>query len=280
MSTLICYTITMIEYELKKAESIDEGVRNLYEIISLLRSPEGCPWDRKQTEKTAAGSMMDEAYEYLEGLLKQNTEICKEEIGDVLINVLMILHIHEEKQDFKPVDALNDVCEKLIRRHPHVFGEMEAGSAEEGLALWNKQKQLEGSATDPEGVFEHIPQSLPPLEKSYEIHKKLSKFGFEWNSIDEVIDKIYEELDEVKQALKFNNQDNIEEEIGDVLTTVSELARYVKVRPNIALDRANRKLERRFLELYKIALERNVPLDFEHVDEMNDIWEEVKVKEN
>ena len=135
----------MIEYELKKAQSLEEGCRNLYEIITLLRSPDGCPWDRVQTNKSATESLIDEAYEYLDGAMKNNVDSMREEIGDVLINVFMNLYINEENGDFAPSDALNEVCEKLLRRHPHVFGDMHTENEKDALSLWNSvMENIEG----------------------------------------------------------------------------------------------------------------------------------------
>ena len=162
----------MIEYELKKAESLEEGCKNLYEIIKLLRSPEGCPWDRVQTNKSATESMIDEAYEYLDGAIRNDVSSMREEIGDVLINAFMNLYINEEHGDFKAEDALNEVCEKLIRRHPHVFSNMHAETEAEGLSLWNSIKEnVEGQKEKSEDFFSHIPASIPPLEEAYEIQK-------------------------------------------------------------------------------------------------------------
>lgn len=166
----------MIEYDFKRADNLSDALDNLYTIIKLLRSPEGCPWDRIQTNKSATESLIDESYEYLDGVLNNNISSEREEIGDIMINVFMNLYIHEEHKDFLPQDAVNEVCEKLIRRHPHVFGEAKAENAGEVLSLWNDVKEkVEGHREKSDDFFGHIPASLPPLMSAYEIQKKLKK---------------------------------------------------------------------------------------------------------
>ncbi len=267
----------MIKYELKKAGSLCEGIMNLYEIIGLLRSPEGCPWDRSQNNKTVTEALIDEAYEYMDGAVKADVASMREEIGDVMINVFMNLRINEEHGDFSPVEALNEVCEKLVRRHPHVFGDMVGRNKEEALGIWNSVKEnVEGHVSDSRDFFEHIPSVLPPLETSYEIQKKLRKVGFDWEDAGGVIDKVREELSEVEEAMMENDMDHVEEEIGDLLFSVVNLARFLKVRPNTALFRCNEKVKRRFQKLFDLASERGIPLDREHFREMDGLWEEIK----
>lgn len=271
----------MIKYELKKADNLEDGCRNLYEIVSLLRSPEGCPWDRVQTNKSATESLIDEAYEYLDGAIKNDVPSMREEIGDVLINVFMNLYINEENGDFKPEDALNEVCEKLLRRHPHVFGDLHTKNDKEALSLWNSVKEnIEGKKTREDNFFEHIPSSIPPLEEAYEIQKKLKKVGFDWEDVEGVLGKVKEELEEVEEAIEEKDDDHIEEEIGDLLFAVVNLARFLKIRPNTAMMRANKKVRNRFQQLFDICKEKKIPLDKEHVKEMNDVWEAIKEREH
>ena len=270
----------MIKYELKKAENLEQGCKNLYEIVTLLRSEEGCPWDRKQTNKSATESLIDEAYEYLDGAIKNDKASMREEIGDIMINLFLNLYINEENGDFKPEEALNEVCEKLLRRHPHVFGEKKVENDKEALSLWNSVKEnVEGKKDKSDDFFSHIPSSIPPLEESYEIQKKLRKVGFDWPDITGVIDKVKEELGEVEEAIKENDIDHTEEEIGDLLFSIVNLARYLKIRPNTAMHRANDKVKSRFQKLFIICAEKGIPLDKDHIKEMNDVWDEIKKEE-
>ena len=256
------------------------SIDRLYTIISVLRAPGGCPWDRVQTNKTATVSMIDECYEYLDGVLKKDIDSEREEIGDVMINVFMNLYIHEENKDFLPSEAVNEVCDKLIRRHPHVFGSEHADNASEVLSLWNSVKEnVEGHKDKATDFFSRIPSSLPPLEESYEIQKKLKKVGFDWPDAAGVIAKVEEELEEVSEAIAEGDEDHLEMELGDLLFSVVNLCRFMKIRPNIALHRCNEKVKTRFQRLFDMASERGIPVDKDHVDEMNELWEEAKARE-
>ena len=273
------YYSFMVNYNFIKATNSKEAFQNLYDVISILRSENGCPYDKALNYKDSLQNLIDEAYEYLEGVNNNDISSTREEVGDILLNALMLLKIHEQANDFTPQDALNEVCEKLIRRHPHVFGDVVVHNKEEGLkAYYSVKEGVEKKAKDPIEKISHIPSSLPPLERSFEIQKKLAKTGFDWPNVEGVIDKVNEELEEVKIALENNDRDNLEEEIGDLLTSVINLARFVKVNPAFALERANNKIKNRFTALFTLAKERNIPLDIEHVEQMNELWDEVKLR--
>ena len=270
----------MTENYREHANDFPSAIDRLYTIISILRAPGGCPWDRVQTNKSTTISLIDESYEYLDGVLKKNIESEREEIGDIMINVFMNLYIHDENKDFRPEEAVNEVCDKLIRRHPHVFGEEHAENASEVLSLWNSVKEnIEGHKDKAESFFAHIPSSLPPLEESYEIQKKLKKVGFDWPDAAGVVAKVEEELEEVNEAIAEGDEDHIEMELGDLLFSVVNLCRFMKIRPNVALHRCNEKVKSRFQRLFDLAAERGIPINKEHVDEMNDLWEEAKKEE-
>lgn len=270
----------MYENYFSQAPDFTSSIDRLYTIISILRAPGGCPWDRQQTNKSTTISLIDESYEYLDGVIKNDIASEREEIGDVMINVFMNLVIHQEKKDFKPEEAVNEVCDKLIRRHPHVFGDKKADNASEVLSLWNSVKEnIEGHKDKAESFFSHIPSSLPPLEESYEIQKKLKKVGFDWADASGVISKIEEELEEVNEAVADEDIDHLEMELGDLLFAVINLCRFMKIRPNVALRRCNEKVKTRFQKLFLMASERGIPIDKDHVDEMNLLWEEAKKTE-
>lgn len=271
----------MINIEYKDADYLNDAFKNLYHIITLLRSDDGCPWDRIQTNKNATQYLIDESYEYLDAVIKKDISSQREEIGDIMINAFMNLKIHEDNNDFLPYEAINDVCRKLIRRHPHVFSNSEAVTPEDVINVWNNVKEnVEGHKDNENDFFSHIPSSLPPLLYSYEIQKKLKKVGFDWDNINDVLDKVKEELNEVEEAIKEDNTDHIEEEIGDLLFTVVNLARFRKIKSDVALYRTNEKIKNRFQRVFDKATELNIPVDKEHNKELNEIWEKSKDEEN
>lgn len=271
----------MIDYTFIPAQTFEEATHNLYHIVTMLRSPDGCPWDRAQSNESTLANLIDEAYEYLDAIKKNDIDNAREEIGDVTLNAFLLLETHDEKNDFSPIEALNEVCEKLVRRHTHVFGKETADNPEEVLTLWNKNKDKEkGRQVSADNFFTKIPSSLPPLEESYEIQKKLAKVGFDWPDNNGIFEKVREELGEVEDALAEGNHEHLEEELGDLLTAVVNLCRFNKVRPNIALHLANEKMKRRFLALFTLAQSRGIPLDNEHAREMNLLWDEIKKDES
>ena len=277
--SILAILLHMIDYTYIQTTDLGSALMQLFSIVTLLRSKDGCPWDREQDSKSVATSLLDETYEYLDAVLSGNKEDQKEEIGDVALNVMMLMEIHQESDDFPLVEAINDVCKKLIRRHPHVFGDAQAANSVEVLDLWNKIKtEVEGKTALEDDFFSRIPSSLPPLEMANEIQKKIRKVGFDWPDKQGVIDKVCEELDEVIEAdtALDRNADEVEMEIGDLLFAAVNLARYLKISPSVALHRSNMKMKRRFNALSTICKERGIPLDSAHFQEMDAIWDEVK----
>ena len=273
----------MIDYTFKPNTTLGDALIQLFDIVTLLRSENGCPWDREQDTKSVATSLMDETYEYIDALLSQDKREQKEEIGDVLLNVMMLLEIHNEKNDFDIVESIDDVCRKLIRRHPHVFSSVEVGNSSQVIDLWNKIKvEVEGKVATDDDFFSRVPSSLPSLEMANEIQKKIQKVGFDWPDKQGVIDKICEELDEVIEADTALDRDpsQVEMEIGDLLFSVVNYARYLKISPSVALHRSTMKMKNRFNALSKICKERNLELSQKNFQMMDAIWNEVKEGEN
>lgn len=272
----------MVEYTYVEASDFDGALHNLYEVVTLLRSPGGCPWDREQHCKDVVRALQDECYEYLDALQDGDSAECREEIGDVLMNLFLLLRIHEEQEDFKPVEAVNEICRKLIRRHPHVFSTETVADSSEVLTLWNKIKEdVEGKKASEDDFFSRVPKSLPPVEEAWEIQKKVRKVGFDWPDAQGVIDKVCEELDEVLDALNAvePDQEQVEEEVGDLLFAAVNLARFLKVSPGNALHRSNRKFRTRFNLLAQKCRERGIELNKENFSSMDEIWDEVKQEE-
>jgi MazG family protein len=266
----------MIDYNFKRADNLEKALMQLFDIVTLLRSPGGCPWDREQTSKSVTSSLMDETYEYLDAILSDDMDEASEEIGDVLLNVMHLLAIHKEQDDFDIVEAVNGVCEKLVRRHPHVFSNEKATDSKEVIDLWNKIKvEVEGRKTAKDDFFSRVPKSLPPLEMAKELQKKVQKVGFDWPDRDGVVDKVKEELGEVIEAADSTDED-LELELGDLLFSVVNLARYLHVDPSIALHRSNEKMRRRFNAVRSICEQRDIALSKENLVEMDRIWDEVK----
>ncbi|MFA6846677.1 MAG: nucleoside triphosphate pyrophosphohydrolase [Sphaerochaetaceae bacterium] len=272
----------MINYTYEKKDTLQDAFMQLFDIVRMLRSPEGCPWDQKQTNKDIAINTLDETYEYLDALQQKDMIGISEELGDVLLNVMMLLEMHNEKPDFDIVQSVNDVCAKLIRRHPHVFSDAKASNSEEVLVLWNKiKKDVEGKTSAENNFFSRVPKSLPPLEMCKEINKQVAKVGFDWPDKQGVIDKVCEELDEVIEADTALDrvQDEVEMEIGDLLFAVVNYARHLKVDPANALRQSNEKFERRFNGVCELAKQQGIPLEKEQFQKMDALWNQVKEKE-
>jgi MazG family protein len=272
----------MIDYSLEKKTTLDAALMQLFTIVQLLRSKDGCPWDREQTHKSVATNLLDETYEYIDTLVSKDIGGQKEEIGDVLLNAMMLLEMHQESDPQFVIDSLNDVCDKLIRRHPHVFSDHVVSGSSEVLDVWNSIKvNVEGKTHDSDDFFSRVPASLPPLEKANEIQKKIRKVGFDWPNVEGVVEKVKEELSEVVVAKENPDEkrEDLEMELGDLLFAVVNLCRYLGYNPSVALHRSNQKMQRRFNALYSLAKQRGIQLDQDHVDEMDELWNEIKAIE-
>ncbi|MDK2859189.1 MAG: tetrapyrrole methylase family protein / MazG family protein [Sphaerochaeta sp.] len=272
----------MIDFTFEKKASLQDALMQLHTIVTLLRSKNGCPWDREQTSKSVAENLLDETYEYIDEVIKHDQYGQREELGDVLLNTMMLLEIHEEQDGFSVVESLNDVCEKLIRRHPHVFSTAEVSSSGEVIDLWNTIKtKVEGKQNTDDDFFSRVPTSLPPLEMANEIQKKIRKVGFDWPNVDGVVEKVEEELSEVLQAKDHQSDEteDLEMELGDLLFAVVNLTRFLGYNPSVALHRSNQKMRNRFNALYQIAKQKDISLNKEHLEEMDQLWQEVKSEE-
>jgi MazG family protein len=271
----------MIEYTFTPKDNLNDAVREMMKIISMLRSPEGCPFDRTMTKEKSIGSLIDEAYEYLDEAKKDSVAGEREEIGDVLWNAFFIMDMSNEKGEYTALDAINEVCYKMVSRHEHVFGNSVADTPEEVLKLWSKHKKTKetGHSNDLSDYFKRIPSSLSPLEESYEVQKKIKKLGLEFQNADSVALKVKEELDEVQKAAASGNKTELEIEIGDLLFSVVNLSRFYGVRPDFALHLSSQKIKRRFQAVINKALERGIELTIENTEVLDRLWDEVKSSE-
>jgi MazG family protein len=272
----------MIDFTLEKKTTLSDALMQLFAIVSLLRSEQGCPWDREQSPKQVSTHLIDETYEYLDAILSDDDEGQQEELGDVLLNAMMLLEMHQETDASASIEALNQVCEKLIRRHPHVFSDQKVSNSKEVIDVWNAIKQnMEGKTHEKDDFFSRVPPSLPPLEMANEIQQKIRKVGFDWPDAQGVFEKVAEELKEVNAAFEHQQDKNedLEMELGDLLFAAVNLARYLGFNPSLALHRSNQKMKRRFNALYKRSQDQGIALHKDNLSEMDRLWEEIKADE-
>ncbi len=241
---------------------------DLLKVMEELR--EKCPWDRKQTHESLKKYLIEEAYEVLDAIDSKDDEKLKEELGDFLLQPVFHAQIAKERGAFDINDVIDTLVEKLIERHPHVFGDADA---EEVLKNWDKKKKEKR-----ESIFDGIPKHLPALMRSQKLQDRASQVGFDFTDISKVFEKIEEEIAELKESLEKNDRENIRHEIGDILTAVVELARFVGVDAETALQEANDRFVRRFGYIEKRAKEMGKDLEEMSLEEMDKLWEEGKRK--
>lgn len=257
--------------------SMDNDIFNtLINTVKSLREPEtGCAWDLKQTASSLCPSLLEEVCECMDAAHSNDDENLKEELGDVVFTSLLISYIKEQEGAFSVDEVLKTASDKMIRRHPHVFGDASAETSDEVLTQWDRIKaEVEGRIS--ERLLGKIPSSLPSLLKAWEIQKKAAKVGFDWPSVDQVWDKVHEEIDEVKQEIEDNNREKLEEEIGDLLFSVVNIARFLKVDPDRALTLTNRKFTDRFNKVEDKMKALGKEMSTENFELMDSLWEEVK----
>lgn len=253
-------------------------LERLIDIMKLLRSAEGCPWDREQTHESLKKYLIEETYEYLEVVdLKDKARMC-EELGDVLLQIVFHARIAEENGDFNIEDVINGVCEKMIHRHPHVFGDVSAETSSQVLKNWEEIKKKEKGVTDQTSVLQDVPKNLPALMRSYKVQQKAAQVGFDWTDTGDVFAKIREEIDELEAEYKKHNKSGIEDELGDVLFSIVNLSRFLKVHPELSLTQSANKFINRFEYIEKQAAEQGKKLNEMSLDEMETLWVEAKKK--
>ena len=249
---------------------------DLVAIVEILRSEKGCPWDREQDHKSIRKDFIEETYEVIEAIDTENPELLREELGDVLLQVVFHANIEAEQNRFDINDVANDICAKLVHRHPHVFGDVFADTSEKVLSNWEKIKSEEKSRKTVTDKLRAIPPMLPALMRAQKVGKKASCFDFE--NADQVFDKINEEIDELKEAAAGGNVSAIEEEMGDLLLTVTSLARKLGIDSEVALSKATDKFIGRFETVEKEAEKLGKDISELSNDILNDIWEKNKHK--
>tara|TARA_Y100000817_G_scaffold113004_1_gene88496 strand:- start:360 stop:1148 length:789 start_codon:yes stop_codon:yes gene_type:complete len=258
-----------------KKRSADKFIE-LLEIVEKLRSPEGCKWDREQTNKSLLPYFLEEAYELIESIENNDWEGFKEELGDVLLHVIMQAQLSKEQLKFNIVDTLDGINNKLIYRHPQVFGNQNFELISKIEKNWEAIKQKEKNR---KSILEGVPLELPSLSRAQRFQEKAAFSGFDWNHIDQVWEKLYEEIQELKLACQSEKRENIEEELGDLLFTIVNLARFLKISAESALRKANQKFIFRFKKMEQRLKEQSKNFSDTSLKELNQIWDEIK-KEN
>lgn len=256
-----------------------EAFERLVEIMARLRAPGGCPWDRKQTLESLRPYLVEETYEALDAIDRQDWDHLAEELGDVLLQIVFQAEIAREAGLFDIDDVVRSISQKLVRRHPHVFGEDAVDTADQVVERWEQIKAEEKAAKgQPEaaGLLESIPRSQPALLEAFEVGKKAAKTGFDWQRLGDLKQKLDEEMGEIAAAAESGSADDLEEEVGDLLFMAVNVARYLKVHPEIALRRASAKFRGRFAHIERGLAAQDRTLDEASLDEMEALWQEAK----
>jgi tetrapyrrole methylase family protein/MazG family protein len=245
----------------------------LVEILDVLRSEDGCPWDREQDEKTIANFFLEEVYEAVEALYSEDYNLLAEELGDVMMEVVFLARIAKEKGEYTMTEILEGINRKMIRRHPHVFGKKQKKSSASVLEAWNRQKQAE---KERESVLDGVAKFTPALLTAYQIGTRASIYGFDWNEPLDVLRKVKEELTELEEAIHEGAKKAIAAEMGDILFAVANLSRHLDVNPEIALRGSNQKFIQRFRFVESELKREGKELGQASLEEMDRIWEEAK----
>ena len=252
-----------------------EEFDRLVEIMRRLRGPGGCPWDRQQTHESLQRYFIEEVYEALEAIDDRDWERLRCELGDVMLQVVFHAQLAEEAGRFNIRDVLQCINEKLIRRHPHVFGNVKVDNADQVLVNWEHIKVTQEGERR-ESVLDGIPRGLPALQEAEKVQKRAARVGFDWPDVSGVWDKVQEEIDELKREADGGDAERIEAELGDLLFAIVNLARFLGVDPERALRRATRRFGERFREVERAARESGRKLEEMTLEEMDELWEAAK----
>lgn len=251
-------------------ESLAQSFLRLVKIMDELR--EQCPWDRKQTIHTLRSLTIEETYELADAISSEDWKSVKEEIGDLLLHIVFYARIGREQNKFSLEEAINGVCDKLIHRHPHIYGDVKVQDEEEVKQNWEKLKLKEGKSS----ILAGVPVSLPATVKALRLQEKAKQVGFEWDTREQVWDKVNEEMDELQAAVQQNDKNEMENELGDLFFSLVNYARFLDVDPETALDRTNRKFIERFTKMEQQAIAAGKPLAEMSLTEMDAIWNSIK----
>jgi MazG family protein len=247
----------------------------LVELMARLRAPDGCPWDCEQTLESLRPFILEEAYELVDAIDTANTPAIREELGDLLLEVLFVSQVCSEQSDFSIRDVMTLLEDKLIRRHPHVFGTRSAANAKEALASWEDMKDAEKSKI-PSSVLGDVPRALPALTRALKLSTRAAREGFDWESVEGVLEKLSEEVRELETARSSSDRARTANEVGDLLFVVVNLARHLGVDPELALESTNRKFVERFHYIEAKLRERACSPKDSSMEELEALWQEAK----
>lgn len=264
----------MVDFEIKDYYKFDDLLR----IMEILRAPDGCMWDREQDHHSIRRNFIEETYEVCEAIDDNDTDHLKEELGDVLLQVVFHTQMEKEKGVFDLNDVADGVCKKLIFRHPHIFGDVKVGSTDEILSNWDDLKRKEKKQETDTSTLESVSKSLPSLIRAQKLQKKAAKVGFDWPDVSGALDKVEEELAEVRAAIGGNG--DIEEEIGDLIFAVTNVSRFVKVDSERAAEKTCNKFVRRFADMEKQAAAEGKNLSDLTLSELDALWDKAKEHEH
>jgi len=249
---------------------------DLLNIMKLLRSENGCPWDREQNHETLKKYLIEETYEVLEAIdLKDKDKLC-EELGDLLLQIVFHAQIASEQKEFTMDDVIAGVCRKMVLRHTHVFGEAKADTADDVVANWEEIKKKEKGMKSQTEVLKSVPSNLPALMRSYKVQQKAAQVGFDWDDIEDAFSKVLEEIDVLKHVYKSKDVERIKDELGDALFSIVNLSRFVKVQPELALTGTINKFIKRFEFIEKEAAKAGKTLQEMSLAQMDELWNEAK----
>ena len=242
----------------------------LLKIMDELR--EKCPWDKKQTMKSLRYLTIEELYELSDAILENDINEIKNELGDILMHIVFYSRIASETNDFDIADVIDGVCDKLVHRHPHIYGNIEVKDEKDVKKNWERLKMKEGKKS----VLEGVPKSLPAIVKSFRIQEKVRGIGFDWDNRSQVWDKVVEEMKELKLEIENGNQDEIESEFGDLLFSLTNYARFISVNPEDALEKTNKRFISRFQIMEDLIKNENLSLDQMNLEQMDIYWNKAK----
>jgi MazG family protein len=251
----------------------------LVEVMARLRAPGGCPWDQKQTFETIKPYLLEESYEVIDAIDREDWRGLEEELGDLLLQPVFFAEMAAQRGLFTVADSLDAINQKLVRRHPHVFGDAQADTPEEVLTRWNeikKQEKAQQGLPAASSVLDGVPRNLPALMEADKVSKKAAGLGFDWPDINGVIDKVREEAEELARARETQDPKEVEHELGDLLFTIVNLARFLQVDPEQALRKSTSRFRQRFSHVEQRAAESGKPFEDTKLEQMEAWWQEAK----